>query len=1201
MRVRGENYSDLWSLSLAGLNSNPGQNNWTELDATEKNGGGSLPGGFYWGYPPMMVYDPVGDTAYLWNTYGGLNWSYKPSTNTFKQLTVGANNVVLPDTATPVLYPPTQTIYWFGGSNNAGTQAASTGGPTVYSVSYASGATWIPTNITSLVNSNCNPLSSAMAPGVAYDSATGKIVGWPNFGNTVYIFDPTTKACTAQTFSGGPPDSTNNTGQYTTGTYGRFQYFPALDEFALVNAASTDAFILKLSGTSSCTITTLSLPSTLSGAAYNQMVGTSGCASPSFSISSGALPSGVTLNAGTGAITGAAATVGTYSFTVGVTAGSTNTSQPLSITVTSASVPSITSFTATPNSVTPGQASALSWVAGGATSLSISPGSFTSASASGLTSVSPAATTVYTLTATNSAGSATAQATVTVAATPPPPTISNTFTITNSGATVTNYPVQIGRPFVQGQIPSGQFPQAFLASAALPTQVDVKNFWPDNSLRYAVVSFLIPTFTAGQSYTITLSSGSTVGNTALTQAQMLAASYNFDAQIQLTNTGTTKTASARTMLANGDYTVWASGPIATTIILANHAQTATCGGNAASTYDFGFDSYCAFRPEFEATFWPTTNQVFVRYIGEIANTQQMEDVVVNNLVLTIGNTSPSTVYTIPSGLTPLTMGALTRWTKTFWLNGTPPSAGYNHNLAYLAATKMVPNYDTSQVIPASQIASAYATWSGLSTADPYDAADFTKAQAAVGGRNYPADEIGPYTGPEVMWLYSGDYRAQQMAIRYAELAGAWPIHWREGNSAKYIDRAHTISSLGHWMSISSRPTYCTQCGGVAPPGSYFTYSGIAAGDKVTRVGATANSTWIPDVAHEPDFTPVYLLTGDYYFLEESWAWATATELAVDGSRNDYPGRGPTGAGFSYGHLPGNSVWGLQVRGSAWGLRNVVEAESLSPDSSPEQGYYDLLVKDTLAAWEGERNITTGAYHSNTMWTWGNQFAAANYCTTHGGIGLWCANAIAGVQNGPPTVIPFWVPDGGVSNNLCNYPVQSGIQPNVGCTSPWMVQYMIYALGRAKDLGYPSQALLSWVAPWIISQVTDPTFNPYLVSMYRQPTVQANGQYFTTWASILATVCNSVGTGCVSGAGGTNAQTVTTWAAPTNEFNCALSTTGDGNCSSALEAGMAIAQVADQPNGAAAWNWIYTNAMSLSSINGDPKWDIIPRSSSSLEY
>jgi hypothetical protein len=79
--------------------------------------------------------------------------------------------------------------------------------------------------------------------------------------------------------------------------------------------------------------------------------------------------------------------------------------------------PTITSFTASPASVTSGESSKLSWATTGATSIAITPGSFSSAAASGSTSVSPTATTTYTLTATNAPGSATATAKVTVTGT----------------------------------------------------------------------------------------------------------------------------------------------------------------------------------------------------------------------------------------------------------------------------------------------------------------------------------------------------------------------------------------------------------------------------------------------------------------------------------------------------------------------------------------------------------------------------------------------------------------------------------------------------------------------------------------------------------------------------------------------------------------------------------------------------------------
>ena len=78
------------------------------------------------------------------------------------------------------------------------------------------------------------------------------------------------------------------------------------------------------------------------------------------------------------------------------------------------SAPTITSFSADPESINSGSSSVLSWATSGATSIAITPGTFTSTLATGSTSVSPTATTTYTLTATNAAGSVTSTQTVTV-------------------------------------------------------------------------------------------------------------------------------------------------------------------------------------------------------------------------------------------------------------------------------------------------------------------------------------------------------------------------------------------------------------------------------------------------------------------------------------------------------------------------------------------------------------------------------------------------------------------------------------------------------------------------------------------------------------------------------------------------------------------------------------------------------------------
>ena len=87
--------------------------------------------------------------------------------------------------------------------------------------------------------SGCDAIRNINYPGLAYDGIQKKFVAWAG-GNTVYLFDPTSKKCTPVEFPGGPGK------QQSSGTFGRFRYFPSLGVFALVNDWQQDAFVLRL-------------------------------------------------------------------------------------------------------------------------------------------------------------------------------------------------------------------------------------------------------------------------------------------------------------------------------------------------------------------------------------------------------------------------------------------------------------------------------------------------------------------------------------------------------------------------------------------------------------------------------------------------------------------------------------------------------------------------------------------------------------------------------------------------------------------------------------------------------------------------------------------------------------------------------------------------------------------------------------------
>lgn len=142
----------------------------------------------------------------------------------------------------------------------------------------------------------------------------------------------------------------------------------------------------------------------------------SGAASVSIAASHGASPGAVTSTSV--AVTPAASTA--YTLTATNASGGSVT-RTINVTVT-APAPVISSFTASPSSISAGASSTLSWSVENAVSLFIAastladPGTVTGTSLS----VTPAATTVYTLTATNIVG-ATASSTVTISVTTPPP------------------------------------------------------------------------------------------------------------------------------------------------------------------------------------------------------------------------------------------------------------------------------------------------------------------------------------------------------------------------------------------------------------------------------------------------------------------------------------------------------------------------------------------------------------------------------------------------------------------------------------------------------------------------------------------------------------------------------------------------------------------------------------------------------------
>jgi hypothetical protein len=714
----------------------------------------------------------------------------------------------------------------------------------------------------------------------------------------------------------------------------------------------------------------------------------------------------------------------------------------------------------------------------------------------------------------------------------------NSLTVTEkAGVTTVNYPVQFGRPFVQGEISA--CPRAIIAGTpASAWQADVKNRWPDGSVKYAILSFLIPSLAAGSTVTITFDS-QTCANTPLTKAAMQTdANYDFDATMSLTN-GSTITASARAMLDAGDYTLWTSGQVAQTILLGRHDNSATCNRHACSIYDVGFDANKSVRPLFYATFWPTINKVQVRFVAEIAQTEALQDQTYS-LVLKTGKASPTQVYSKAS----FTHTAMTRWTKLYWLGGAPATIAINHTLSYLTTTLAVPNYDTSKAVASSTISSDCAAWTSASK-DLYQAGQWTVYQPAAGGR----PDIGPYPDWNVKWMYTGDSCIRGQALGNADLSAAWPVHLREGKAGKNIlrtDAANAGTGVGHVLSISNRPSIY--------PGDWCTgaRSFTATADRLNCVGTITDGGWVYDPAHVPlPATVPYLLTGDFWYLEEAWFLASRDAASNYASIWE---RGPTGAEGVFNHG--------QMRATAWMIRDRAEALAITPDSTSEATYFASLMGDGIADEEGIRGITGTAYQGNSAYNWGHTKTAPS------GTPWWYAS---GVLTTPPPLRQWWRGD------------PTFVQPEYGidttavqdAMSAFEAHYLIYALGRAKELGHATGALLTWASLVDINILTNPTLNPYMISNGRWPTTRKrDGAYFPDWA-------------------GFKSGYQTAWQTARN-FDPQRSgglTPPDGYAAYALAA---VSYEAGETNGAASWNWMAANVLPDASFATNPKWAILPR-------
>lgn len=443
-------------------------------------------------------------------------------------------------------------------------------------------------------------------------------------------------------------------------------------------------------------------------------------------------------------------------------------------------------------------------------------------------------------------------------------------------------PVTWGQVFEPGVIPAGTGVGGRLPdSSVIPIQMDGKTRHPDGSIRHAVLSAVLPRLTS--QVRLTLRQSPAPLGESLTSQQLLARGFDCTVTVAIAG-GQSYSASAAAALLQGGSR-WLEGPIASEWITWSPLRDA--GGNE--------------HPHLHARFEIRT------YAG--VQRARIGITVENNWATAVapqGYEYDLRVSVSGSGDALLRANVphyrQSRWRRVRWW-GEAPQALAVPDSSDLMATGAVPTYDPNIRL---------ADWVVDNMISEFGADDGLMGIGALsaympggGGRL----EIAPLPRFAARYLINNDPRAMEVVLGYGEQAGSWPMHFRDPDSGLplRIDDYPQITIVG----TGSTPPTCRECG----------------------------SPYLPEVAHHPSLAYLpYLLSGDYFFLEELQFWATWVMIhGSSGRRNGAEGL----------------LVAEQVRGQAWGLRTLGQAAYATPDDHPLKSYFVGKLQNNISYFSRE--------------------------------------------------------------------------------------------------------------------------------------------------------------------------------------------------------------------------------------------------------
>jgi len=570
----------------------------------------------------------------------------------------------------------------------------------------------------------------------------------------------------------------------------------------------------------------------------------------------------------------------------------------------------------------------------------------------------------------------------------------------------TNLPFTYGHVFKNGDVPAGSYVDSDLTDwQAIPT-----TYWPDGSVRHAIISGRA-TCTANVEKKITLSASIGTGRagTALALSDM----RNSPA-VEMDVQAGGETIRLELVKSAAPHRTVCAGPVMINAIwrapVPNHA-----------TLVVWFDVRLYKGGAVEVFPW-------VENVASIATAglHDMRTWIVSTAGGTVERFNRSIEVKYRTRIPLLYNVGLTFKHWTYWI-GQDPQIVPIHDVAYLQATKMVPNYGWAP----SEAQLTTITDAGR-TGQSFTPTLVTEVDGGMANTSH-MHYVGPLSQWDAYWAASADTRAFNRSMKGGLEFGAWPIHFRE-------------SATSNGVTTENEPLI------------YYKHrtAQVAVGRWNEDAYTAANGQRLTfDDAHQPSIGyAAWLSSARWFFVDEMMMWAFVSFLVIN------PGK----RGYENGVI---GEW-LQIRAIARLVKNLGHLLSTIPEDHPLRPQFVNQMEKTMDFHRARYVDSTSAWYSPI----GVIFALSNDWSTYDKVGDYWWDAQWQIVQGAETLA--WMhnmdlPIAEASKTKMHEVAQHGLKFAVGLWGPeggdatgksYRVQD--YHLPIAYDwTGWPPERWLEW--------------------------------------------------------------------------------------------------------------------------------------------